>query len=137
MQYYYGCVILEGLLQADFLSSYQPIAVKVADMPDDPDATTWHIHWYRVNELELAELLPQLAEATLPHWYAHFFNEDELHVALAGKAFRASTQDKTTWEEFIRYGERVGIERRWTENLATALPGWVDRGTVLRPPGKS
>ncbi|MHB8928719.1 MAG: hypothetical protein ACYC9Q_13905 [Bacillota bacterium] len=68
-----------------------------------------------------------------PHWYAHFWDGDDLCLVLAGRAFWVKASDRATWREFISYGDTVGIERRWTENVPTVLPEWVEaalRATV-------
>lgn len=125
MRTYVGSVIVEGLADATVLDGLVPLVERVFDMPADPDATTWHVRWYRLDESALRRLLPALAQATLPHWYAHFWSGDDLCVILAGKAFWAKVNDRSTWSAFIRYGDGVGVERRWTERIPTELPDYV------------
>nr|PZN42189.1 MAG: hypothetical protein DIU70_05515 [Bacillota bacterium] len=121
-----GCVILESLEHLEPLAGWKPVAERVAEMPDDPDATVWHVCWYQVDEASLRERLPALARAMRPHWYAHFWADDDLCVVLAGRFFWARASDRSTWQEFIAYGDSVGVERRWTENISTQLPAWVE-----------
>lgn len=61
-----------------------------------------------------------------PHWYGHFWSGDDLCVILAGRHFWASAADRSTWEPFIRYGDTVGMERKWTERTPTTPPPWVE-----------
>ena len=130
MRKFVGCVILEGLRSPEPLQGWHPIAQRTVEMPDDPDATLWHVCWYQLNAESLTERLPALAAATLPHWYAHFLDGDDLCVVLAGRFFWAKVSDRTTWEPFIAYGDTVGIERKWTERIPTDLPAWVQAALV-------
>lgn len=125
MQSFIGCVVLESLSDQAALAGLSPLAERIASVPEDPDATTWHVQWFQLPGAELHSKLPELAAAMKPHWYAHFWSGDDLCVILAGKAFWASAADRSTWQEFIRYGDTVGVERRWTESIPTAVPDWV------------
>lgn len=120
-----GCVILESLEKETPLAGLQPIAERVVDMPDDPDATVWHVCWYRVDAAKLHNRLPALAEAMRPHWYAHFWAGDDLCVILSRAFFWAKASDRTTWQDFILYGDTIGVDRKWTESVPTELPAWV------------
>lgn len=125
MRLFLGCVIRESLLDSFPLTGWEPIAERVFEMPDDPDAQVWHVAWFQVNEEALRERIPALAGATKPHWYAHFWEGDDLCVLLAGEAFWAQVSDRSTWQPFMEYGDTVGVERRWTERIPTQAPDWV------------
>jgi hypothetical protein len=125
MRIFVGCVIAESLHDATVLEGLKPVAARVVEMPDDPDASAWHVFWYRIGERALSDLLPVLAREMRPHWYAHFWKDDDLCVILAGRAFRARVSDRDTWQEFIAYGDSTGVERKWTENIPTQVPAWV------------
>ena len=43
-----------------------------------------------------------------PHFYCHFYREDELIVVFKERIFRVTT-DPASWQEVIAYGESVGI----------------------------
>lgn len=127
MRSFLGCVIREGLLDLSPLDGWRPVAERVFDKPDDPDATRWHVAWFQVGEAALRDRLPALAAATLPHWYAHFWSGNDLCVILSGAAFWAKADDRATWQPFIEYGDRVGVERTWTESISTTAPAWVEQ----------
>lgn len=120
-----GCVILESLYGLQPLAGWKPVAERVVEMPDDPDATVWHVCWYRVDTESLNERLNSLALAMRPHWYAHFWQGDDLCVILSGRSFWVKASDKTTWHDFIAYGDTVGVHRKWTESVRAELPAWV------------
>ncbi len=122
---YVGCIILESLDTCEPLRDLEPIARRVFNMPTDPDASTWDVCWFRLDEAALLARLPSLAAAMRPHWYAHFWRGDDLCVVLHGRIFWARCSDKDTWQDFIAYGEAVGLGRKWTENIPTRLPAWV------------
>ncbi|HYG56911.1 MAG TPA: hypothetical protein VD902_02440 [Symbiobacteriaceae bacterium] len=122
---FYGCVILESLKSKAPLTGWTPLAQRVVDMPDDPDATVWHVQWFQLREQDLLSRLPALAEAMRPNWYAHFWEGDDLCVILGNRFFWASSAKKETWQAFIAYGETVGVGRKWTESIPTQLPSWV------------
>ncbi len=120
-----GSVILESLTDLDPVDGLRSVAERIVDMPDDPDAQLWHVRWYRLGEDELRSRLPALARAMKPHWYAHFWQGDDLCVIMAGRFFWAKASDRSTWQELIAYGDTVGVERKWTERIPTELPAWV------------
>jgi hypothetical protein len=120
-----GCVILESLSDARPLQGLSHFVERVAEMPDDPDAKVWHVRWYQLDQAELASRLEGLASAMKPQWYAHFWQDDDLRVILAGRTFQLSVSDRTTWEPMLSYGDTVGIARNWTERIPTALPEYV------------
>jgi len=132
MRAFVGCVILESLDNLQALIGWKPVAERVVEMPDDPDATVWHVCWYQVDAKSLNERLASLARAMRPHWYAHFWEGDDLCVILSGKFFWAKASDKTTWRDFIAYGDTVGVDRKWTESVPTELPAWV-QAVVQKP----
>jgi hypothetical protein len=103
-------------------------------MPGDPDAAVWHVCWYRIDRSSLVSLLPRLAEALRHHWYAHFWEGDDLCVVLPGRIFWVKASDRTTWRDFIAYGDLVGVERKWTENIPTKLPAWVQEALAAGKP---
>ena len=43
-----------------------------------------------------------------PHFYCHFYRDDELIVVFKKKVFRVRT-DPATWQEVISYGKLMGI----------------------------
>lgn len=120
-----GCVILESLRDTSPLANLMPIAERVADMPNDPDAKVWHVCWYQLDQATLESRLNGLAAAMKPQWYAHFWHNDDLRVILAGRTFQLSAADRTTWEPMLAYGDTVGIARQWTERIPTTLPEFV------------
>lgn len=125
MRSFLGCVIRESLLDQAPLDGWAPVAEKVVEMPDDPDAKVWTVAWFQVSEVALRQRLYDLAAATRPNWYAHFWSGDDLCVILAGAAFWAKASDHSTWQPFIAYGDTVGVERKWTEQVPTEAPAWV------------
>lgn len=120
-----GCVIRESLHQPAVVAGWAPFARRAIAMPDDPDASLWNVCWYRVAEADLQSRLPALAMAMRPHWYAHFWEGEDLCVILAGQVFWAKASERASWQAFIAYGESVGVERRWTERIPTVLPDWA------------
>jgi len=132
MRTFVGCVILESLYGFQPLTGWKPVAERVVEMPDDPDTAVWHVCWYQVDAKSLNERLDSLALAMRPHWYAHFWEGDDLCVILSGRFFWAKASDQITWRDFIAYGDTVGVHRKWTENVPTELPAWV-RAALQKP----
>jgi hypothetical protein len=46
-----------------------------------------------------------------PHFYCHFYQDDELIVVFKEKVFRVKT-DPTTWQEVLEYGKSIGIPEK-------------------------
>ena len=139
MRIFIGSVILESLEDTSPLAEWNTIAERVVEMPLDPDASIWHVCWYQVDEASLYNRLPALAQAMRPHWYAHFWEGDDLCIILSGRFFWAKASDRNTWCDFITYGDTVGVERKWTENVPIELPPWVQAALQEspRPRGES
>lgn len=125
MREFLGCVILESLDDPLAVAAWAPVAQKVSDMPDDPDAKVWHTCWYRLTEEQLLGRLDRLATAMRPQWYAHFWSGDDLCVVLAGRAFWMSASDRASWAPMQAYGATVGTEAKWLESIPTTVPVWV------------
>lgn len=120
-----GCVILESLENTTPLNDLRPVLREVEHHPDDPDATTWNVHWYRRSREEALALAAELAQVIRRNWYAHFFSETELIMVLSGRVFCASTSDRSTWEPFIAYGRTVGVPPSLTGRVPLRPPGQV------------
>lgn len=127
-----GCVILESLDTDAPVQGLIPIAERVVDMPRDPDATVWSVRWFEIGEEDLRRRLPLLAQAMRPHWYAHFWGGDDLCVILSKRFFWAKASDRSTWDEFVAYADTVGVDRKWTQNISTVLPAWVQASHSAR-----
>lgn len=125
MRVFHACFILESLDDPGCLAGWTPVASRTVDVPDDPDATTWHVHWYRLRREALEERLPRLAAAMRRNWYGHAFDDQDLVVVLHGRWFWAQPRDRSTWQPFIAYGETVGVGRKWTESIPVTPPTWV------------
>jgi hypothetical protein len=120
-----GCLIDESLSDLSVTEGWAPVAERVVEVPDDPDATIWHVRWYQVSEAELASRLDGLADAMRRNWYGHFWAGERLCVILPRRIFWLPVTYSAEWEEMIAYGESVGVGRRWTERIPTQLPEWV------------
>lgn len=140
MDHFVGCLIEESLADPAVVADWAPFAEKVVAVPDDPDATVWHVHWYLVGEAVLQERLGALVAAMKPNWYGHFWAGERLCVILPERHFWLPTIRTAEWDEMIEYGESVGVERRWTERVPTTLPEWVAqalRETEALPGGEA
>ncbi len=125
MRKFVGCIIEESLKDKSVIAGLAAMAEKVSQMPNDPEATVWHVRWYEVDEAQLHALLPDLAKAIRPHWYAHFWEGDDLCVILAGRVFWAKVSDRSSHAELLAYGDSVGLDRKWSERIPTVLPEWA------------
>jgi hypothetical protein len=134
MRRFVGCIIEESLTDNSVLGRLPVMAERVSHMPNDPDATVWHVRWYQVAEDLLLALLPRLAETIRPHWYAHFWAGDDLCVVMPGRVFWAKISDPASHAEFVAYGDTVGIERKWSEQIPTVLPAWATQNDHARTP---
>jgi hypothetical protein len=120
-----GCIIAESLEDMAPVAGLAPVAEKVSEMPDDPDATVWHTRWYQLDQPHLERRLPALAAAMRRNWYAHFWREELLCVILPGRVFWLDAGDQAARAELIAYGETVGVGRRWTSSIPTVAPAYV------------
>lgn len=118
---YTGEIILESLQDTSVLDLLEPFKIKSrrAEMPNE-QVTVWNINRYCLDEQTLTEMVPRLEKAiTSGGWYIHFYSDlgNKLYVVFKDKHFVVSKKKDTTWDEMIRFGESIGVERRWTEAI--------------------
>ena len=111
-------VIEEGLESHEVLEALRPFFVsqRISEVSDD-ECPVWHINEYHVPDENIADLLPILECQTRKTCYSHAFNERELIVVLHEKSFRISLHKDKSWNEMIAYGNTVGVERRYLEDI--------------------
>ena len=106
---YHGIIINLSLKDKSLFKSLEIIGQKKVFL-------NWLI-LYKVN------IRPEIIESTIqnlqsnlvdkfwlyyPHFYFHFYRDDELIVVFKEKVFRVKT-DPATWQEVLEYGKSVGI----------------------------
>jgi hypothetical protein len=74
------------------------VLYKVSVRPENLDATI----------LNLQANLVERFWFYAPHFYCHFYREDELIIVFHAQVFRVKT-DPATWQEVIAYGRSLGI----------------------------
>lgn len=119
--YFIGEIILESLVDPSVLESFKTFLVSTRKANvENFTPSHWNIHRYRMPNHEVLRLLP-LIENNLDknQWYIHFYSEDEnrMYVTLSEKTFLLPKFRDPSWNEMILYGEKVGVGRRWTENI--------------------
>lgn len=122
---YTGEIIVEGLQNKAVLDSLEPYKIKSrrAEMPNE-QVNVWNINRYCLDEQALGEVIPWLEKAIGPgEWYIHFCSDlgNKLYVLFKDKHFLVSKKKDSTWDEMIRFGESIGVARRWTENIPVSF----------------
>lgn len=118
---YTGEIIVESLQNKDVLASLEPFRIKSRKVEMAKEQVKiWNINRYCLDEQTLNEVIPRLEQAIESGgWYIHFYSDlgNTLCVVFKDKHFVISKEKDSTWDEMIRFGERVGVERRWTEAI--------------------
>lgn len=122
---YTGEVIVESLHDKSVLDVLEPFKIKGrrADMPSE-QVKVWNINRYCLDEQTLGEMVPRLEKAIdSGGWYVHFYSDlgHKLYVVFKGKHFVVSKKRDSSWDEMIRFGESIGVERRWTEIIPVSF----------------
>lgn len=122
---YTGEVIVESLQDKSVLELLETYKIKSrrAEMPNE-QVKVWNINRYCLGEQALAEVVPRLEKSIgSGGWYIHFYSDlgNKLYVVFKGKHFLVSKAKDSTWDEMIRFGETIGIERRWTETIPVSF----------------
>jgi hypothetical protein len=122
---YIGEIIVESLQNKSVLEFLEPFRIKsrTAEMPQE-QVKVWTINRYCLDEQTLAEALPRLEKSIgAGGWYIHFYSDlgNELYVIFKDKHFLVSKRKDSTWDEMIRFGESIGVERRWTETIPVSF----------------
>lgn len=118
---YTGEIIVESLEDRSILTSLETYKIKSrsAEMPNE-QVKTWNINRYCIDETALMQVLPHLEQSIgKGGWYIHFYSDlgNKLFVLFKGKHFVVSKHKDQSWDEMIAYGESIGVERGWTENI--------------------
>jgi hypothetical protein len=121
----YTCgIIVESVEDKDSLRELEGYLEKerVADMPGEPEKV-WHIRQYGMPKDRVETIAAMLVKAIKRGWYIHLFNKAEgvLYVVLAGRYFRLPAIRDGHWDEMIAYGQTVGVDRVWTENIPLSV----------------
>lgn len=82
-------------------------------------AATRHIREYHVPTIELNDLINELKKNIKKEWYSYIFNvaDNILFVIMTGKCFILPTQKNASWQKMIAYGQQIGIEKKYLENI--------------------
>lgn len=122
---YTGEIIVESLQDKSILDILEPFKIKSrrAEMPDE-QVKVWSINRYCLDEQTLGAAVPRLEKAIgTGGWYIHFYSDldNKLYVIFRGKHFVISKNKDSTWDEMIRFGESIGVARRWTETITVGF----------------
>lgn len=122
---YTGEIIVESLQDTSVLDALEPFKIKCrrTDVPNEK-IKVWNINRYCLDERTLGEVITQLETAIDDGgWYIHFFSDlgNKLYVVFKGKHFVVSKKKDVTWDEMIRFGESIGVERGWTETIPVSF----------------
>jgi hypothetical protein len=116
-----GEVIRESLIDPSVLEGFREYLVKTRTATvENFVPPLWHIGRYQLPLEQVLRLIPRLVNNINDGaWYVHFYSEttDEMYVVLSGKSFKLPKHRDASWDEMIAYGEKVGVGRRWTENI--------------------
>lgn len=120
-----GEIIAESLENLSVLSILEPYRIKSRQcrMPDE-EVKLWNVHRFCIDETALLSLIPGI-ESSIGKggWYVHFYSDlgNKMFVIFRGKHFVVSKHRDRSWDEMISYGESIGVERRWTENIPVSF----------------
>ncbi len=116
-----GEIIRESLIDPSVLEEFREYLVTTRTVTvENFVPSLWHIGRYRLPIEQVLKLTSQLVNnINNSAWYVHFYSEetDEMYVVLSGQIFTLLKHRDPSWDEMIAYGEKVGVGRRWTENI--------------------
>ena len=121
----YTCgIIKESLENYEFLDRITKYYQKerIADLPNLLEKV-WHILEYKFPFVILEDMISALEKELKLEWYIHIFNKEEniLYVIFKNKHFKLSGTRDEKWDEMIKYGESVGVERVWTQDIPMSV----------------
>lgn len=122
---YTGEIIVESLVDKSILASLETYKIKSrrTEMPNE-QVKVWNINRYCFDETALMRAFPQLEQSiNSGAWYIHFYSDlgNKMFVIFKGKHFVVAKHKDSSWNEMILYGESIGVERKWTENIPVAF----------------
>jgi hypothetical protein len=116
-----GDIITESLVNPSVLEEFREYLLQERTATvENFVPSLWHIGRYRLPRSQVSALISRLVDNIRNgEWYVHFYSEktDELFVVLSGKVFALPKHRDSSWDEMITYGEKVGVGRKWTENI--------------------
>lgn len=104
MKKFLGTVVEESLADNRFLNELDILSVRIsgAEKPED----RWHLYKVCMTSGQIEKLAEQLKPEK---WYAHFWDDENIHVVFPGKTFLMNRDDKDTWADAISYGKSLDI----------------------------
>jgi hypothetical protein len=71
---------------------------------------SWKLHSVFISENQILKLSQSLKDGP---WYTHFWipRKTSIKVVFRNKVFEIDSQDKTTWENVIAYGQSLNIPK--------------------------
>lgn len=121
---YCGEIIVESLANPDVLQKLEPFRIKTRQARSPDDGKSWTVHRYCVDGRTLLEVIPMVEEALKEGaWYVHFFSDvgNKLYVVFRGRAFMLPKKRDDSWDDMIKFGESIGVGRRWTESIPVSF----------------
>jgi hypothetical protein len=101
---YKGMIIRESLIHPEILDRYEIINIETTE-GDAP----WHVYVVRVAEDDFGTIAGNIKSN---QWYAHFWRGHDVVVIYKDKIFRASYDDKPSWQPIVDYGVSLGLPIR-------------------------
>ena len=115
---YRFAIVEESLSRTDILTSLEPFfsTQKSYSIPDNA-LPIWHINEYLVPDDKLSDFLPIVKARIMPTWFATAYNDDKLIVIFRGRSFKLPKEKNKRWDSMLIYGESVGVEKSYLEDL--------------------
>jgi hypothetical protein len=98
---YKGIIVKESLIHAEILDRYEVINIETTS-GENP----WHVYVVMVPEEDFGLIAGNIKSNA---WYAHFWKGHDVVVIYKDKIFRASYDDKPSWQSILDYGLSLGI----------------------------
>jgi hypothetical protein len=105
MELYKGIIIEESLLDNRIITDLERKDVKISK--EEEPSERWHLYSVYVSEEDIEKLSKNIKEK----WYMHFWKNKKVIAIFKDKKFEFDYDDKSTWQDAIDYGLKIGIPK--------------------------
>ncbi len=100
---YIGIIVEESLDDNRIINGLDVRKMHITNHPDP--VKRWHMYEVHVSRYEMNELSKHITD----DWYMHFWKGRDIIAIFKGISFEFNYDDKSTWDNVLRYGRSLGL----------------------------
>jgi len=117
-----GFVLSESLKNPAILNNFETIKVIVEHHPEfEGEPKIWHDFKLKIADNKIVDVCNDISKEIKEEWYAHFWNENTVYVALPNKVFKMPRENgnwqSSAYQKCKRYAIEHGVEEHYLSDF--------------------